>query len=89
MQPIFGSTFGTKGGFTAFAGSNAANGGANSEAAAGETAGGDAEEECKAEFIPLVQLEEVETSTGEESEECLLELCVYPHGSLYCTLAYK
>eukprot|EP00798_Chlamydomonas_sp_ICE-L_P009743 gene9743-7618_t len=32
------------------------------------------EEECQAEFKPLVQLEEVETSTGEEEEECLLDL---------------
>ncbi|KAG1665054.1 hypothetical protein FOA52_012472 [Chlamydomonas sp. UWO 241] len=31
------------------------------------------EEECQAEFKPLVQLEEVETSTGEEEEECLFE----------------
>mmetsp|Transcript_13647 Transcript_13647/g.23986 ORF Transcript_13647/g.23986 Transcript_13647/m.23986 type:complete len:228 (-) Transcript_13647:337-1020(-) len=33
-----------------------------------------AEEECQAEFKPLVQLEEVETSTGEEEEEALLEM---------------
>ncbi len=32
-----------------------------------------AEEECQAEFKPLVQLEEVETSTGEEEETCLFE----------------
>eukprot|EP00798_Chlamydomonas_sp_ICE-L_P031317 gene31317-6464_t len=32
------------------------------------------EEECQAEFKPLVQLEEVETSTGEEDEECMLDL---------------
>lgn len=34
---------------------------------------GAAEEECQAEFKPLVQLEEVETSTGEEEETCLFE----------------
>ncbi len=32
------------------------------------------EEECQAEFKPVVQLEEVETSTGEEDEESLIEL---------------
>lgn len=32
------------------------------------------EEECKAEFKPLVQLEEVETTTGEEEEATILEL---------------
>lgn len=33
-----------------------------------------AEEECQAEFKPIVQLEEVETNTGEEDEDVLLEL---------------
>ena len=33
-----------------------------------------AEEECQAEFKPVVQLEEVETSTGEEDEECMVDL---------------
>lgn len=39
--------------------------------------GGDAdpEAECKAEFKPVVQLEEVETSTGEEDEAQLLNMC--------------
>lgn len=32
------------------------------------------EEECQAEYKPVVQLEEVETSTGEEDEEALVEL---------------
>uniref|UniRef100_A0A7S0NBZ4 RanBD1 domain-containing protein n=1 Tax=Chlamydomonas leiostraca TaxID=1034604 RepID=A0A7S0NBZ4_9CHLO len=32
------------------------------------------EEECQAEFKPVVQLDEVETSTGEEEEDALLEL---------------
>jgi Ran-binding protein 1 len=39
----------------------------------GDEEGGAAEEECQAEFKPLVQLEEVETSTGEEDEDCLFE----------------
>lgn len=73
LQPVFGSSFGTQGGFAAFTG-------AKTEAKEGEgegaTAGEDVEEECKAEFTPLVQLDEVETNTGEENEECLLELCV-------------
>ncbi|GFR52529.1 hypothetical protein Agub_g15102, partial [Astrephomene gubernaculifera] len=35
---------------------------------------GGAEEECQAEFKPVVQLEEVETKSGEEDEDALLEL---------------
>lgn len=31
------------------------------------------EEECQAEFKPIVQLDEVETSTGEEDEDLLFE----------------
>lgn len=31
------------------------------------------EEECKAEFQPVVQLEEVEVATGEEDEEALFD----------------
>lgn len=34
------------------------------------------EEECAAEFKPVVQLEEVEVATGEEEEDCLLDMCV-------------
>jgi Ran-binding protein 1 len=74
VQPIFGSTFGTTGGFSAFAGSKAVSTGADGETAAGA----EVEEECRAEFTPLVQLDEVETNTGEENEECLLELCAFP-----------
>lgn len=44
------------------------------EEADGEDGEEAAEEECQAEFKPLVQLEEVETSTGEEDEAALLEL---------------
>ncbi len=32
------------------------------------------EEECAVEFKPVVQLEEVEVSTGEEEEESLFDL---------------
>eukprot|EP01025_Chloroclados_australasicus_P028411 TRINITY_DN2816_c0_g1_i6.p1 TRINITY_DN2816_c0_g1~~TRINITY_DN2816_c0_g1_i6.p1 ORF type:complete len:235 (+),score=55.97 TRINITY_DN2816_c0_g1_i6:232-936(+) len=72
--PIFGSGFGTTGGFAGFTGVSGAapkkeDGG---EADAAEEAA--EEEECKAEFTPLVQLEEVETSTGEENEEVMLEI---------------
>ena len=38
-----------------------------------EEGAGDAEEECKAEFQPVVQLDEVEVSTGEEEEEALFD----------------
>lgn len=74
QAPVFGSNFGTQGGFAAFKGVDppATSGG-------GEEGGEDAEEECKAEFTPLVQLEEVEVNTGEENEESLLELCAASH----------
>lgn len=71
-----GTTFGTGGGFTfggpaapAFASAKAADeeGGEDGEDGAA------AEEECQAEFKPVVQLEEVETSTGEEDEDLLFE----------------
>ncbi|EFN56683.1 hypothetical protein CHLNCDRAFT_144572 [Chlorella variabilis] len=83
--PIFGasSTFGG----TGFGGFAAGGGGFAAKAAAGEGGeGGDAaaaeggeeedgagEEECKAEFKPIVQLDEVEVSTGEEEEEALFD----------------
>ena len=70
--PVFGSTFGTQGGFAEFKGVTPP---AKAEIEEAEANGEDAEEECKAEFTPLVQLEEVETNTGEENEECLLEMC--------------
>lgn len=44
--------------------------GADGEGDDGEPA---AEEECQAEYKPLVQLDEVETSTGEELEDLLFE----------------
>lgn len=71
--PVFGSgtAFGSGGGFGAFTGVAS-----TTEAAAGgdEDDGAAAEEECQAEYKPVVQLEEVETSTGEEDEEALVEL---------------
>jgi Ran-binding protein 1 len=77
---VFGSgtATGSAGGFAGFTGTgfsavtSAADGGA---AADGEDDDGAApEEECQAEYKPVVQLEEVETSTGEEDEEALTEL---------------
>ena len=46
------------------------------ESAAGGNGGeaADPEEECKAEFKPVVQLDEVEAATGEEDEEVLFEM---------------
>lgn len=77
--PVFGSTFatGSGGGFAGFTGVTAAG---TSDAVAAAAAEGEedgdaaAEEECQAEYKPVVQLEEVETSTGEEDEEALTEL---------------
>ena len=42
---------------------------------------GETEEECSAEFRPLVQLEEVERVSGEEGEATLIDLCaaLSPH----------
>lgn len=71
--PVFGSgtAFGSGGGFGAFTGATStpetAADGDEDDAAAPE-------EECQAEYKPVVQLEEVETSTGEEDEDALLEL---------------
>lgn len=48
-------------------GDDGAEGGADDDAPA-------AEEECQAEFKPVVQLEEVETRSGEEDEEALVDL---------------
>lgn len=73
--PIFGaaSTFGAGTGFGGFTGlvskseteTNAAQDGGEDETAQ--------EEECAAEFKPVVQLEEVEVSTGEEDETALFD----------------
>lgn len=72
--PIFGaaSTFGAGTGFAGFTGVKAE---ATPAAEEGEEGGEDAaaEEECKAEFKPLVQLEEVEVKSGEEEEAALFD----------------
>ena len=84
--PVFGSgsTFGAGTGFAGFTGVSSSSAAAAPPAAEGagdgEAAdGGDdeaaaAEEECQAEFKPVVTLDEVETSTGEEDEECMVDL---------------
>ena len=80
--PVFGSgsTFGAGTGFAGFTGVSSSSAAPAAEAGGEEGAdGGDddaaaAEEECQAEFKPVVQLEEVETSTGEEDEECMVDL---------------
>lgn len=78
--PVFGAAFTTSsgGGFGGFTGgfANAApSAAAAADAADGEEDdGANPEEECQAEYKPVVQLEEVETSTGEEDEEALTEL---------------
>lgn len=85
--PVFGSgsTFGAGTGFAGFTGvssssaaaapaATAAEGGDGGEAADGGDDDAAAEEECQAEFKPVVQLDEVETSTGEEDEECMVDL---------------
>lgn len=73
-NPIFGaaSTFGAGTGFGGFNGVTAK---AEGEEVEGEDGGDDAaaEEECGAEFKPVVQLDEVEVSTGEEEEENLFD----------------
>ena len=76
--PIFG--FGAAGGFgaaatfdpSAFASAPkaAAEGGDDDDDAAAAAA---AEAECKAEFVPVVKLEQVETASGEENEDVLFE----------------
>jgi len=83
-SPIFGqgSTFAGTGfsgfsaseGFASAAKSESAASGSPSAGGATGTAGAtDAEEECQAEFKPVVQLEKKEVDTGEESEEIKLE----------------
>lgn len=71
--PVFGSgtVFGSGGGFGAFTGVAST---AETAADGDEEDGAAPEEECQAEYKPVVQLEEVETSTGEEDEQALLEL---------------
>jgi Ran-binding protein 1 len=75
--PVFGSasTFGAGGGFGGFSGAAAEQKPAKAEdAAAGEGEEEQAEEEdCSAEFQPIVQLQEVETVSGEEAENILTD----------------
>lgn len=80
--PVFGSgsTFGAGTGFAGFTGVSNTSTAQNSEAAEGEEGDAAPEEECQAEFKPVVQLDEVETTTGEEEEESLLELYVPRQG---------
>jgi Ran-binding protein 1 len=83
--PIFGSgsALSSGGGFAGFAAAPTAHQPAASKAAAeadeGGEEGGDGEgageEDCSAEFKPVVQLDLVETSTGEEDEAPLTDLC--------------
>ena len=77
--PIFGSasTFGTGSGFGGFS-AMAASASEQKEAKTdeGDDDGEAQEEECSAEFKPVVQLEEVEVATGEEDEDCLIDMCV-------------
>lgn len=74
--PIFGSasTFGTGSGFGGFTGVSAA---AKSEDKNEEAEEEAPEEECAAEFQPVVQLDEVEVATGEEDEDCLVDMYVH------------
>jgi hypothetical protein len=77
--PVFGSSGGgfagfTGAGFGAFSATSSAPAAAKGEEEEGGDDGPAVEEECQAEFKPLVHLDEVETSTGEEEEASLLEL---------------
>ena len=75
--PIFGSasTFGSGSGFAGFTGVDTN----KSKAAASTSAENEDDqaandEECAAEYTPVVQLQEVETSTGEETETALFDV---------------
>lgn len=71
VVPIFGSNASFGGtGFGGFAGVVKAEASGDGAEAEEEEAG---EEECKAEFKPVVQLEEVDVSTGEEDEQALFD----------------
>lgn len=76
--PIFGSasTFSSGSGFAGFTGIDSS----KSKAVASQSAENEEEEdagndeECGAEYAPVVQLQEVETSTGEETETALFDV---------------
>jgi len=76
--PIFGSasTFSSGSGFAGFTGIDSSKSKAvasqSAENQEEEDAGND--EECGAEYAPVVQLQEVETSTGEETETALFDV---------------
>ena len=76
--PVFGSasTFGAGSGFAGFTGAAAGGGDDEDDAAGGGAEGGEggADDECQAEFKPVVQLAEVETVSGEEAEEALCDV---------------
>lgn len=75
--PIFGaaSTFGAGTGFGGFSGVTASTNKEDKKDDEEDDAAAE-EEECAAEFKPVVQLDEVEVATGEEDEECLLDMYV-------------
>lgn len=77
--PIFGSasTFGAGTGFGGFSGVTHTKPEEKKDGEDEEEGAAD-EEECAAEFKPVVQLDEVEVATGEEDEECLLDMYVSP-----------
>lgn len=81
---MFGSssTFGAGTGFGGFTGVKAAEP-AGRDQDAGDDGEEAAEEECSAEFKPVVQLDEVEVSTGEEEEEALFDACVVVKGRAF------
>jgi len=75
QTPVFGSSS-TFGGATGFGGFAVVEKPAEHDAEAPEEgAAGEGEEDCSAEFKPLVQLDEVERVSGEEAEDVLLDLC--------------
>lgn len=83
-SPVFGSasTFGAGTGFGGFKGVSTAASSRQAEKPEGDTppeeGTGETEEECQAEFRPIVQLEEVERVSGEEGEETLADLYALP-----------
>lgn len=83
-SPVFGSasTFGAGTGFGGFKGVSTAASSRQAEKPEDDTppeeGTGETEEECQAEFRPIVQLEEVERVSGEEGEETLADLYALP-----------
>eukprot|EP00884_Botryococcus_braunii_P019437 jgi/Botrbrau1/6177/Bobra.0344s0017.1 len=73
--PVFGasSALGSGGGFGGFAATESSRPVGSGTNEADDDGGADAEEECAAEFKPLVELQEVETVSGEEEENVLSE----------------